>query len=381
MNYNEILSEHKIVRVVTRRIRTRYPRLYGKNSRLAEHRYGREFSILEIYTDKGAHGFGEGRCTEENKDLLLGKKVSEVFDVNRGMLLPLNLSGAFDVPLHDLAGKILGIPVVDILSIGRDVKPIEQVSCYDGAIYMNDISPDTRPGGVEEIIRNCRYDWDVCGFRGFKVKVGRGGMWMDHDEGLRRDIEVMHEIKKHFPDAQLLADANDAFTLEDTEKFMDACQDLDLYWLEEPFLESVDGFSRLREILAKYSPKTLIADGEFQYNMPLLHELCEKKLIDVLLMDTCTYGLTHWREIMPKLKEYGVLASPHNWPFKMKTHYGAHLAAAFPDVVPTIEGVPDETEGVEFDRYIINEGFINVPKAPGFGMDLIWGFFQEEYKI
>ena len=148
MNYNEILSEHKIVRVVTRRIRTRYPRLYGKNSRLAEHRYGREFSILEIYTDKGAHGFGEGRCNEKQKDLLLNKKVSEVFDVYKGMLIDPSHSGSFDVPLHDLAGKILGIPVVDILSLGRSVKPIEHVSCYDGAIYMNDISPDTRPGGL-----------------------------------------------------------------------------------------------------------------------------------------------------------------------------------------------------------------------------------------
>jgi hypothetical protein len=84
MNYNEILSEHKIVRVVTRRARTRYPRLYGKNSRLPEHRYGREFKILEIYTDKGAYAWSEGWCKEDQKDLLLNKKVSEVFDVYKG---------------------------------------------------------------------------------------------------------------------------------------------------------------------------------------------------------------------------------------------------------------------------------------------------------
>ncbi|MBP3333135.1 MAG: mandelate racemase [Clostridia bacterium] len=381
MNYNEILSEHKIVRVVTRRARTRYPRLYGKNSRLPEHRYGREFKILEIYTDKGAYAWSEGWCKEDQKDLLLNKKVSEVFDVYKGSLTPVKHMHAFDSALHSLAGVILGIPVVDILCLGRDIKPAEKIDCYDGAIYMNDISPDSRPGGIEAIIRDCQYDWDVCGFRSFKVKVGRGGMWMEHDEGLRRDIEVMHAIKKNFPTARLLVDANDAFSLEDCEKFMEACKDLNIYWLEEPFLESVEGFSRLREILAKHSPSTLIADGEFRPDIDLIHELCQKKLIDVVLMDTVEFGLTHWRAIMPRLKEYGVFGSPHNWPLKVKTHMSAHLAAAFPDLIPTIEGVPDETEGVEFDNYIIKDGFINLPRDPGFGMNLIWAELIEEFKI
>lgn len=41
--------------------------------------------------------------------------------------------------------------------------------------------------------------------------------------------------------------------------------------------------------------------------------------------------------------------------------------------------VLDETEGVDFGGYLLKEGRLTVPDAPGFGMDLIWG--QELYTV
>ncbi|MDF2543879.1 MAG: mandelate racemase/muconate lactonizing protein [Herbinix sp.] len=359
------LAYHKIIEINNKRARNRYPRLYGKNSRLPEHSYGGDCYLVEIKTDKGASGWGLGRCNEEIKLKMIGKSVSEVFDPNIGILSP--DARCLDFALHDLAGKILKLPVSKMMCD----TPLASVNCYDGAIYMNDISPDTRPGGIDAILENCRYDYYELGYHWFKIKVGRSGKWMEYNEGLKRDIDVVRAIHKEFPDAILLVDANDAYTTDSLFKFLDGVIDCNIYWIEEPFQESVEGFQLLREYLAKHSPKTLIADGEFNPDLPLLMDLAQKKLIDVFLMDVEGYGFTNWRSMMKTVNELQISASPHNWGQKLKTHYSAHLAASFQGI-DTIEGVPDLTEGIDFDDYQLKDGYLWVPDKYGFGMDMIW---------
>lgn len=360
------LNYHKIEKIVNRRARYQYPRLCGKNSRLAEHAYGGEVNIVEIITDKGATGWGLGYCDENMKGRLIGRSLSTLFDPTIGIVD--QDARCLDIALHDLAGKILGISVKNMIN---PISTLESVDCYDGAIYMNDISPDGHFGGIERVIEDCRYDYYEEGFRKFKIKVGRGGMWMDRKEGLQRDIDVVRAIHKEFPDSPLLVDANDAFTVDEAISFMDAVADCGIFWIEEPFAESVEGFTRLREFLEKKSPNTMIADGESNPCMPLLHELAKRKLIDVYLMDTEGHGFSNWRMTMDTVNALGIKASPHNWGCKLKTLYASHLAAAFNNIT-TIEGVLDKTEGISFDDYKMNDGFLTVPDKAGFGLEIFW---------
>ncbi len=370
------LSDHIITKVEQWNVRTRFPRFHGKNAKLPAHFYGlNDVSLIEVTTNEGAKGFGLGRPDRAMIAALEGRRVSDVFDPEVGILESVLYYA--DIALHDLAGKILGIPVKKMISDSC----LDTVECYDGAIYMNDISPDRAPGGVKAIIDNCRYDRDVIGFRDFKVKIGRGMKWMEAEEGLMRDIEVIREIRKHFPDARILVDANDAYSVETTMRFMDGVKDCDIYWIEEPFQENAEDLKILKDYLAKNSPHTLIADGEWAPNyihtaktVGLVEELAKEKLLDVLLMDTFEFGFTNWRKYMKKVKELGVKASPHNWNLTLKTIYSSHLSAGFgTELVETIEGVGDTTEGIDHSAYTFSDGKLIVPDAPGFGMDLIWG--------
>jgi len=360
------LKYHKIQKIQNKRVRNRYPRLYGKNARLPEHAYGHDVGIVLLETDQGATGWGRGHCNSDLKEYLIGKDVSHIFSAELGVIddkaLPI------DVALHDLAGNILGLPVFKMMN----TQAAKSVNCYDGAIYMNDISPDSKPGGLNAVIEDCRYDYDL-GYRDFKVKIGRGNMWMSHEDGFNRDIEVIQAIRRAFPESNILVDANDGYNLDTTLKFIDATLDCGIYWIEEPFIENIDDLKKLREYLEKKSPKTLIADGESNWDIPLLKELAKQGVIDVLLMDVCDYGFTKWRRFMLEIMDLKVMASPHCWGEKLKTHYAAHMAAAFSDMIPTIEGVPDETEGINFEKYILTDGKILVPEASGFGMEFIWG--------
>jgi D-galactarolactone cycloisomerase len=129
---------------------------------------------------------------------------------------------------------------------------------------------------------------------------------------------------------------------------------------------------KLKEYLAKKSPDTLIADGEYNPDVRQLIELARENLVDVLLMDIEGYGFTNWRRFMKDHEKMNFKVSPHCWGFKLRTHYAAQFAMANKKTI-TIEGVPDMTEGVEFDDYRLIDGRLHVPEKPGFGMEFLWG--------
>lgn len=367
--FDKTLSQHKIDKVSFFRFRARYPRLHGKNARLSYHGFGGEVTVARLYTDQGACGWGEistslaeARAAAER---VTGKCLTDVFSAGTG-ILDVALK-ALDIPLHDLAGVILGIPVSRM--IRESASP--RIRVYDGAIYMNDIIPEDRPQGVGQVLSDCAYDY-ALGHRTLKIKIGRGSIWMEHDAGLARDIEVVRRIHEAFPDAGLMVDANDGYSVEDAVAFLEGIGDAPLVWFEEPFREEEGANRRLREYLDVSRPGTLIADGESMTDIPLLRDLAGKGLLDVWQPDVCGYGFTAWRTLMREIEEKGYLASPHAWGNVVKTHYCAHLAAAYPHHIPCIEAVLGESEGVDYGGYALLNGIMTLPEKPGFGMDLIW---------
>jgi L-alanine-DL-glutamate epimerase-like enolase superfamily enzyme len=373
------LSYHIIRKVNTFKVRSHFPRLVGKNAFRNEHAFGDEVVVKEIITDGGASGWGlaSGLFYHQDPDmdnmLILGKKVSDVFDPGVGISDEITLS-TFDYALHDLAGKILGVSCAEMF--GQD--GVNPVPTYDTLIYFDDISPDRKPGGLEKIREECEFGYNY-GYRAFKVKIGRAPMWMDWESGLKRDIEVTRMIRDYFPDCRILVDANDAYTVDKMKQYIDGVKDCGLYWIEEPFRENEQNFRKLREYLDLNSPETLIADGETNPDMKLLIDLYKKGLLGVFQMDIQgdhtlghAFGLTPWRKAMPELTKIGARISPHAWGLKMKTHYAASFCAGYAGVA-IVEGVTDVTEGVDFDEYKLHNGKMFVPNKPGWGMDFIWG--------
>lgn len=368
-NFDKVLSQHKIDKVSFYRFRARYPRLHGKNARLSYHGFGGEVTVAKVCTDQGACGWGElsdslqdARAAAER---IMGKCLTDIFSAGTGILD--DTLKALDIPLHDLAGVILGLPVSRMISESASPK----IRVYDGAIYMNDIIPEDRPQGVEQVLADCAYDY-ALGHRTLKIKIGRGSIWMEHDAGLARDIEVVRRIHEAFPDAGLMVDANDGYSVEDAIAFLEGIGDAPLVWFEEPFREEEKANRALREYLDVHRPRTLIADGESMTDIDLLHDLAAKGLLDVWQPDVCGYGFTAWRKLMKEIEEKGYLASPHAWGNVVKTHYCAHLAAAYPHHIPCIEAVLGESEGVDYGGYELHNGIMTLPDRPGFGMDLIW---------
>lgn len=361
------LSHHTIQRIRFSNVRLQYPRLVGKNARLDLHGYGPRVEICMIDTNQGAMGWGSLRGSRRDAEKLsaqlVGKKVSDLFKPELGITDPSHI--AFDFALHDLAGVILNKPVYALL--GQE-NPII-TDCYSGMIYFDDLEPAHQPGGVEKILEECRYDYDL-GYRQFKLKIGRGHRWMPFEQGLARDIEVTKAVASAFPDCGILVDGNNGFSVDEFIQYLEGIAGVKLFWIEEPFHETVPEYEKLRAYLKGQGLNPLLADGEADADQQFLNTLIGKKLIDVHLTDIEELGFTNWRKLIPELKKTNTLASPHAWGSLLKSYYTAHLAGGLGNVV-TIEGVSSTSEDVDLSGYQLKEGKLIPPALPGFGMRLL----------
>jgi len=357
------LAEHKIKEIKKLRVSSRYTRTIERNSRIKYHGDGPNTRIRIIVTDKGATGWGASSKPEEEMPDLIGRSIAELFDPDIGVIA--DEAMPLDYALHDLAGVIMDVPVYQMLGAQGDLA----IPCYDGAIYMDDLTPEEAPRGVDVIVQNCRNDYDM-GYRDFKLKIGRGHQWMKPEEGIQQDIDVTRAVHENFPQCRILVDANDGYSCDDTIYYMDAVADCNIFWIEEPFRENRDDLIKLREFLARKSPDTLVVDGESRPEVDFLIELGRENLLDALQMDISGLGFTVWRRVMPRLIEAGVKSAPHAWGDPLKVLYSAQLVAGLGNGL-MVEGIPSTTHGADMELYRLEEGILHLPEsAPGFGMKL-----------
>lgn len=375
------LLDERLERIDPVQVRSRYPRRIGRNARLLDHGTGPTETAVVLRTGSGASGWGlltpepsarrdAVEATVETARRLIGRRIGDLFDPQVGVVDDAALP--FDAALHDLAGVILGVPVYELLG-GRG-RP--RVPCYDGAIYQADLDPPESPAGTDAVLGCCADDY-AAGFRAFKLKIGRGYRWLETRAGRRRDIEVTRAVRHRFPDCAILVDANDGYTAGGFAAYLDAVLDCDLFWIEEPFPENEPDLAALRSRLTAAGAGALIAEGEApiaenEDRASIEHrflELASRGLVDVALFDVMDYGITPWRRLMPRLVELGVKASPRAWGSPLKTFYASQLAAGLGNI-PTVEGVPGETDGVDTSGYRLADGLLDLPASPGFGLAL-----------
>ncbi len=361
------LKYHKISDIKFTTIKLKYPRLVGKNSQLDVHGWGPESGIHILYTDKGALGWGLNRGSQkslsEKFELIKGKPVAELLNPSTGTTSP-DFEG-FDFSLFDLAGKILNKPVYRLLGKRKPEKNL----CYSGMIYFDDLEPVENPSGVNKILEECRFDYNY-GYRQFKLKIGRGNKWMEKEKGLERDIEVTRLVSTNFPDCDILVDGNNGFTIDEFLRYLEGIEGTRLFWIEEPFHETIDDYAKLTSWLRVYNQNPMLADGEAKPDEEVLKQLGSQKIIKVFLHDIAGLGFTKWIRFIQDLKLRGLLASPHAWGSAIKTNYIAHLSGAFGSTA-TIEGVTCTSDDVDLTGYELEKGRLIPSSKPGFGMNLL----------
>ncbi len=381
----------KISRIALATIEGRFHKFVAMNSQAARpggHTYNN--TLVRIGTNQGVEGVGVmSYSAPDDASLralksLIGANPLDLYQMNGGRIVGRAPSHAevltrymyLDGPLFDLIGKLHSAPCWKL--IGDAVRP--QIDVYDGTLYFSDIWFKDR--GVRAVLEEAEESLKK-GYTAMKFKVGRGWRWMDKDAGIQRDLEILRAVRKLAgPKVKILADANNAYRddFERAWRFLSEARDLNLYWMEELFPETVEWYARLKERMEKAGMKTLIADGE-NFTDPRGFEpyLKPKRLIDVLQMDIRRGGFLGNLEMARLGESAGAVSVPHNWGSQIGGLMGLHLSKAVKSVIAA-EDDRSTCDTIVAEGYVFKNGSYTVSGAPGLGIRVDEAVYKEKYQ-
>jgi len=372
---NKLMPFMRIEEISAAPLPYKRPRIAGKNARLDTHGWGGETQIVSIKA-YGFQGFGWSAITEKQAELLIGLPMRAFFE--NGILK--KEYRCLEFPVLDWLGYFFHKPVFRLVAKKPD-KTIKleygnfPVPVYDTTIYFDELHIKDNNEAVDFILNEVS-EGLAAGHRNFKIKIGRCGMWMPYQEGLKRDIEIVTKIRGFVGnDSKLMVDANNGYNLNITKEFLLATKDSGVYWLEEAFHEDNMLYTNLKHWMNDNGIKTLIADGEGQAS-PSLIDWAKKGLIDVIQYDLRGYGFFNWMELNEEIEPFGILCAPHNYGGFYGNFASGHFASCT-DNFSFVEFDAAKCEGIDASAYKIKDGILGIPDYDGFGLSLDREFFNK----
>src|SRR5216683_2771966 len=230
----------------------------------------------------------------------------------------------------DLYAKVEGKPLWKLLA---DMSPEQLVACIDFRYIDDALAPDeavdilqrnlaTRPAREAEMLRGgfpayttsagwlgypdtkivslARVAMDA-GFVHLKLKVGANA-----EADLRRARALRLAIG---PDAHLMLDANQVWSIGQAIKAMRALGEVNPWWIEEPTSpDDVLGHRRIREAIAPIR----VATGEHVQNRVIFKQLMQAGAIDFCQVDSCRLGgVNEVLAVLLLAAKFGIPVCPH----------------------------------------------------------------------
>lgn len=374
------MSTARVASIEWATLEGRRPRAAGCNARLGAHGQRVRVPLARITTDDGAQGFGATALTGPPEafavqaDSALGRTLSELFDDQQGST---EAGRVLDFALWDLMAKRAGMPVYALAAdmAGKTVSDPLRAPCYDTSLYMDDLHLADDVDAAALIADEAR-EGMARGHEAFKIKVGRGAQHMDVEEGMQRDVAVVHAVRQAAGEsARLMVDANNGYNLNLAKRLLAQTADCNLFWIEEAFHEDRVLYVELREWMQAQGMQTLIADGEGDASPGLL-AWAREGIVDVIQYDILSFGFTAWLALGSRLDAWGVRSAPHHYGRHYGNYVACHLAAAV-DGFAYVEWDEAETPGLSAPGYALREGEVVVPQDAGFGLMLDEDVYQE----
>ena len=246
---------------------------------------------------------------------------------------------AVDVALWDLKGICLKEPIWRLLG-GHD----KNVLAYAGNIDLNFSTEKLLLGATKSLNQ---------GFQSIKMRLGRAS--------LSEDLKRLEAMRNHLPDnIMLMADANEAWRVDQAVHAFKEIEKFNLVWLEEPIKpDDFKGYSYLRTL-----GKIPIAAGENLHILSEFNHLINENGVDFLEPDLTTCG-----GITPFMK-IAKLAEINNLPICSHGVHDlhVHLLASCPNA-SYLEFHAWKIDEFTENSLRIKNGYTEAPEKPGHGIN------------
>jgi len=348
--------------------------------------------IVEVETDEGIVGYGtlHGRHIPavlkliEELDLFLKgmdamaheaiwKKVFDITTTSPGDYQKFNQPqlfssvnrqallialGGIDIALWDIKGKATNLPVWRLLGGTRN-----EIHAYvtGGYYWMNH---------DHFYIAEEMGSYIQQGFTGVKMKVG--------GVDLAIDVERVKAVREAIgPTAQLMVDANCAYTWDQAVSAIRAFEPFDIFWFEEPmhWYDSVRSLGKLANCT-----HVALASGESEMHAWACRDLIDLGGVRYMEFDASrSGGVTEWLRVAAYANLNGVQMATHH-----DAHVQGHLAAAAINGY-CVEVFPNAKRDPLWDtlftfRAQLKDGKLVLGNEPGFGFGIDWKTV-ERYRV
>ncbi len=321
--------------------------------------------FVEITTDKGIKGFGQGGIgggpvvEQHLAKLLIGKDpfdIERLWDTmwrstmyyDRAGIGTHAISGV-DLALWDIIGKALKTPVYRL--IGGKTK--DRIPAY---CTGNDIDQHLE-----------------FGFKRLKLAMAHGPA--DGREGMRKNADLVKATRaKLGPEGDIMLDCWMAWTEDYTLDMADMLGPYNVYWLEE-VLQPHDyaGFGRLKAAIKHIR----IATGEHEYTRYGFRQLLEHNSASIWQPDMhwCG-GLTELRRIAALAAAYDITVLPHVGGTRDGVHFTmATTNAPWSEMFMPAPGGPKAVYDLWSELNSVSRGpdgiYTQPPEDPGLGWDFV----------
>ena len=340
----------------------------------------RNWLIVRIQTDEGIEGIGEASMLSQDpivaslleewaENYLVGKNPmngelhwTRLHQDNLGRggrLFSTALSG-IDIALWDLRGKILDVPVYELLG-----GPYSQrLRVYANGWYT---TPGTPEQNAEEAKKVVAMGYTAMKFDPFG-KIAHTTITPEEAQLSEDRVAAVREAVG--PNVDILVEVHARFNVYTAVHLANRIEKYNPFWFEEPV--SQENVSEMKQVRSRINIP--VATGERLYLKFPFFELVRNEAVDILQPDICNAGgITELKKIAGMAEAQHIMMAPHNTNSAVGTVASMHLDAAMPNFLiqeyhaefyephyfEVIEGLPRQ-----------KEGYVDLPSGPGLGIRL-----------
>jgi len=264
--------------------------------------------------------------------------------------LAMHVLSAIDIALWDIAGKVYGASVAELLG-GRRVQSVP--------VYASEVMPESAAEVTAIAERAVAEGYNA-------LKLGWGPLGREQ----ARDVELIEAARAAVGEQRdLMIDGGQAYTVKSALQLLEAVADCRLYWFEEALApDDLAGYRSLSE-----RTLTRIATGEADAGIAAFRALAQDGRVDVLQPDVSRCGgFTVTRQIRDLVKPAGTLVVPHAFSTGVLVTASLHVVASLDRPTYAEYSVADSpfVSRLLATPLQFAQGRLAVPDGPGLGIEL-----------
>lgn len=341
----------------------------------------RKATFIEIQTNAGISGWGEG---DHDHPKLIKEVIEEVckkhlidehpfhseyvwqqiyfkgYDVGNSGLLTGAIAG-IDNALWDLKGRILGIPVYQLLG-GNKIDKVQVYGSFGRSGGANgQKTPSEMAATAAEFVEK--------GYQCIKARMQIRQLNLNPNPDLT--FEIVKAVRSAIgEETTLFVDFNNGYTPDRAIALgLKLYEHFNVVAIEEPV--SQQSYESLRQVVEAL-PITVMA-GEHDYNKWHMRDLITRGMVDVINLDTIKCGgLTECKKVAAMAHAFDKTVMMHNTRPTLATASSLHLIASMPNGARVQEYAGRRPElGLEglFEQELqFENGHLYIPQSPGLGL-------------